>query len=111
MERKELIENSQVTGSGRTEENGESKDSEGSVASGQETDTLDREDQGYPWQKVERKKQKKKPIIIVGDSMIKEMRANISMKEKGSELCSYRGLRSTDWSDNGESEGEMQRYR
>ena len=42
MERKELIENSLVTGSGRTEENGESKDSERSVASGQETDTLDR---------------------------------------------------------------------
>ena len=93
MERKEEIENSEVTG--RKERNRKAEDDERSAheADGSELNS-DREDQGLPWQKIERKQQKQKrkmPIIIVGDSMMKDIRRNISMKEKSSELCSYPG--------------------
>ena len=56
----------------------------------QEAEVKDDNEQRYPWQKVERKKgqqKEKMPIIVCGDSMVKDISRNVSMKEKGSELC------------------------
>ena len=60
----------------------------------QEGEEQDKQEHKYPWKKVERRKQtdkKKTPIIICGDSMVKEINKNISMKEERSELCCMRG--------------------
>ena len=93
MERKEIKENNQVNI--ESEDNRRRNLGEDSERSSQEAEVSDKEDQGSPWEKVVRKrsrqKQKKMPIMIFGDSMVKDLKRNISMKEEGSELYSYAG--------------------
>ena len=75
----------------RSEENVSGDEREKNV---QEVEGQDKQEHKYPWKKVERRKQtdkKKTPIIICGDSMVKEINKNISMKEERSELCCMRG--------------------
>ena len=88
----ETNENSQF--SERTDETVENIRGNGSEMRVQDTEISDGQAQGYPWQKVQRRKgkqEKKTPIIICGDSMVKEVGRNIKMKGEGSELCCYPG--------------------
>ena len=80
-----------VEGTEKTEDNGRGDDREESV---QEVECQNDEGHFHPWEKVERKKKngkKRTPIIICGDSMVKEIGRNIRLKEQGSELCCMPG--------------------